>query len=1074
MLATLEGGNHLVQILAEQRAQLTKKDQRGWTPLFHAASEGNVDLVKWLLRKHCSAQDVDKDRHTALMVAYNAPNNTKVAHHLLKRACSVNAQNDAGDSVLMMALRNDQTLEFARWLQNDPFLDVLLKNAGKEDAIDICEQRGLYGMRLMLESKARLQAEEQADKEKAASSQMAAAMDGTSGRGALVDAADRLKQLKALQLEEKQQSVQELLSSCKRRLQQLLEEILPGEPETRESRVRGMPGSHHGEDAEEEEQVAVTASHRSRLGLELAIPVEEEVDINVLLPLLNGFKAPPDRRIADSRKAKEPPEADGSPTNSKFVVAPAVRKWSWSSREANRDSSLWSTLEELLEIDRKGIEELAARECSSSAIAAFPFLAGRGKMFFALPEAQLIEYEEGDQVMEEGICSRPIQLQEMMGSFEPGWREAFTRGETFMRGETFVRGQGIMHRKGCVMLVFALMQQRESELAAKLREEERELRVTKAHERALEVDFQAKEKLVQNLMEERKDLRAKTMELEHALEHSGRMGTGGWFQMCGAMALFLWRAQRFAGLSGLSALLGKKESPGREVLDTINEAEEEKDVEKAMERAISSSCPDASADPAEYSQEEDVFVHLRTGIRVWAYALDLRDGSESAVLYYYTDLRTFEMLTCQRDQGIEVLASAGKELPKGLGHGILATRFSPEHWASQEEVLQSFWPGEADGQAEYCVPIMCAAASESQSNVWAITLHGGVAKARPVEGMEDGQLEAEMLYLETLERSRQLGLARPEDLAQIHQLATELKRKQRLKAAERFFREALEGREELLGPSHRDTVSSLQALAEVLQLQGSALEAERLWRRAVQRLERSLGKDHPETLRGLHGLAEALLEQGKLSESKEYFQSSYQLRKQKLGDHAETQQSLDGLERACRALLEEKRKTLGPEHPETCAYLTILARLLHAAGTKRQLQEAELLYHEAFEGERERSGYDHPETLTHLTCLGKVLLAQDCVAEAGECFSAAFARRRLGLGLDHPDTQESLRMWVQVLQDLGRHEDAERLQAHIWSSRPPSQLELAWWPRLEVEQLLPFQACQRRKEQDLRTPAAVF
>ncbi|CAJ1431117.1 unnamed protein product [Effrenium voratum] len=260
-----------------------------------------------------------------------------------------------------------------------------------------------------------------------------------------------------------------------------------------------MPGSHHGEDAEEEEQVqvgrgrirlqghfcgvAVTASHR----LELAIPVEEEVDINVLLPLLNGFK--------DSRKAKEPPEADGSPTNSKF------------------DSSLWSTLEELLEIDRKGIEE------------------------------------EGDQVMEE-----------MMGSFEPGWREAFTRGETFMRGETFVRG--VSRRSSDATAS-------ESELAAKLREEERELRVTKAHERALEVDFQAKEKLVQNLMEERKDLRAKTMELEHALEHSG---AERWLCSC---------------LSGLSALLGKKESPGREVLDTINEAEEEKDVEKAMERAMS-------------------------------------------------------------------------------------------------------------------------------------------------------------------------------------------------------------------------------------------------------------------------------------------------------------------------------------------------------------------------------------------------------------------------------------------------------------------------------------------------------
>lgn len=56
------------------------------------------------------------------------------------------------------------------------------------------------------------------------------------------------------------------------------------------------------------------------------------------------------------------------------------------------------------------------------------------------------------------------------------------------------------------------------ELQAKLREEERELRATKAHERAMEIDFQAKEALVQNLMEERSKLKAKTQELTKQLE----------------------------------------------------------------------------------------------------------------------------------------------------------------------------------------------------------------------------------------------------------------------------------------------------------------------------------------------------------------------------------------------------------------------------------------------------------------------------------------------------------------------------------------------------------------------------
>ncbi|CAE7808046.1 osm1 [Symbiodinium sp. CCMP2592] len=79
----------------------------------------------------------------------------------------VNAQNDSGDTAMMLALRDDQ-LEFAQWILDDPHTDVLLRNLAGEDAIDICESLGLQGMRMKLESKARHQAELQAEKEKSA------------------------------------------------------------------------------------------------------------------------------------------------------------------------------------------------------------------------------------------------------------------------------------------------------------------------------------------------------------------------------------------------------------------------------------------------------------------------------------------------------------------------------------------------------------------------------------------------------------------------------------------------------------------------------------------------------------------------------------------------------------------------------------------------------------------------------------------------------------------------------------------------------------------------------------------
>ncbi|CAE7744803.1 osm1 [Symbiodinium pilosum] len=105
------------------------------------------------------------------MITIGAKNDTKVGSQLIRRGCSVNAQNDVGDTAMMMACREDQ-LHFARWLLDDPHLDVLLRNHAGEDAIDICESHGLSGMRMQLESKARQQAELQAEKEKTTAKMM--------------------------------------------------------------------------------------------------------------------------------------------------------------------------------------------------------------------------------------------------------------------------------------------------------------------------------------------------------------------------------------------------------------------------------------------------------------------------------------------------------------------------------------------------------------------------------------------------------------------------------------------------------------------------------------------------------------------------------------------------------------------------------------------------------------------------------------------------------------------------------------------------------------------------------------
>eukprot|EP00439_Symbiodinium_sp_Y106_P058031 s1152_g8.t1 len=79
--------------------------------------------------------------------------------------------------------------------------------------------------------------------------------------------------------------------------------------------------------------VATTASHR----LELAIPVREQVDINLLYPLLAGLEASFHKRAAKTA------ETDASPTSPDSPDSPKVE--------------LWTRLKDLLELDRISPEE---------------------------------------------------------------------------------------------------------------------------------------------------------------------------------------------------------------------------------------------------------------------------------------------------------------------------------------------------------------------------------------------------------------------------------------------------------------------------------------------------------------------------------------------------------------------------------------------------------------------------------------------------------------------------------------------------------------------------------------------
>jgi tetratricopeptide (TPR) repeat protein len=88
----------------------------------------------------------------------------------------------------------------------------------------------------------------------------------------------------------------------------------------------------------------------------------------------------------------------------------------------------------------------------------------------------------------------------------------------------------------------------------------------------------------------------------------------------------------------------------------------------------------------------------------------------------------------------------------------------------------------------------------------------------------------------------------------------------KLSEAEPLYREALRGRQETLGETHRDTLASLNNLAVLLKSQGKLSEAEPLFREALLGQMATLGETHPDTLASLNNLANLLSDQGKLSE----------------------------------------------------------------------------------------------------------------------------------------------------------------------------------------------------------------
>jgi CHAT domain-containing protein/tetratricopeptide (TPR) repeat protein len=192
-----------------------------------------------------------------------------------------------------------------------------------------------------------------------------------------------------------------------------------------------------------------------------------------------------------------------------------------------------------------------------------------------------------------------------------------------------------------------------------------------------------------------------------------------------------------------------------------------------------------------------------------------------------------------------------------------------------------------------------------------------------------------------------------------------------------LFERALEIRERIFGPDHRDVADVLNSMAILYYYKGDYVRAEPLCQRALIIREKALGPWHPNVADSLRDLAFICVDKG---------------------DYA-------GAELLCQRALTIKERELGPEHPGLASYIHNLALFCQ---TQRNYVKAEPLYRRALAIREKMPGPEHPDVAQTLNNLANIYRDKGDYAKAEPFYERALNIRKKALGLEHPDVAQSL------------------------------------------------------------------
>ncbi|KAI1525006.1 kinesin light chain [Pyrenophora tritici-repentis] len=137
-------------------------------------------------------------------------------------------------------------------------------------------------------------------------------------------------------------------------------------------------------------------------------------------------------------------------------------------------------------------------------------------------------------------------------------------------------------------------------------------------------------------------------------------------------------------------------------------------------------------------------------------------------------------------------------------------------------------------------------------------------------------------------------------------------------------------------------------------------------------------------------------------------------------------------EKAHRHVLKRQESTLGKEHVEMLASMSMLAHTLCGQG---KYAEAEVIDRETLALREKVSGKEHPDTITSMNHLAQALGGQGKYAEAEAMHREMLALREKVLGHEHPDTLASMSNLALVLDKQGKYEEAEAMNRQTLARR---------------------------------------